>query len=447
MFDKIIVSPLLSLRHRNYLTIATRRQAYDQFAAELSAVLLTLRIACLPSQNQGEPMSNVNEKMAREANDQDGTNSAPAKLPKDADASIQSDNTSFSLVPLSSLPQVAIRWRWPKRIPRGMVTVIAGYQKAGKSLVVSSIAATITRGGKFPAGEGKAKRGHVIIINNEDDPQQILGPRIAAAGGDLKRVHVMKGGPNLSVANLVEKLEPEIEKLKYLRAVILDPITGVVALNRNSADHVRGVLAALGTLAARHNIAIIVVVHLNKSKGARAISRVSGSFEWTAASRAAFLVVDQVGTNRHMFLPMANNIGLEPKGLVFHIKEVKVAGGLRAPTVMWEKDPIIISADDALAAASERVSDPSPVDEATDFVRKAIDGQEWIRANELFELADEHGFQRKVVRKAAARLGYRARKKGWGPSGYWIYKTTDPDFKDRLHMSEREPADKSYYDE
>jgi hypothetical protein len=391
-------------------------------------------------------MSNVNKTMARQTNDEDGTNSAPAKLPKDADASIQSDDTSFSLVPLSSLPQQAIRWRWPKRIPRGMVTVIAGYQKVGKSLVACNIAATITCGSKFPAGEGTARRGHVIMVNNEDDPQQILGPRIAAASGDLSRVHVMNGQANLSVTNLIDKLEPEMVKTKYLRAVILDPITGVVALNRNSADHVRGVLTALRALAARHNVAITVVVHLNKSKGARAISRVSGSFEWTAASRAAFLVVDEIGTNRHMFLPMANNIGLEPKGLAFEIKEVKVAGGLRAPTVVWEDDLIMFSADDALAVANGRISDPSAVDEATEFVRKAIDGQDWIQAKELFQLADEHGFQRKVIRKAAARLGYRARKKGWGANGYWIYKRTDPDSTDRLHVSDREPTDEDYYE-
>lgn len=71
----------------------------------------------------------------------------------------------FGLVQLSELPQTSIRWRWPQRIPTGMVTVVAGYQKTGKSLVVCDIAATITCGGSFPAGEGTAKRGHVIIIN------------------------------------------------------------------------------------------------------------------------------------------------------------------------------------------------------------------------------------------------------------------------------------------
>jgi putative DNA primase/helicase len=73
--------------------------------------------------------------------------------------------SASGLVQLSELPQTSIRWRWPERIPTGMVTVVAGYQKTGKSLVVCDIAATITCGGSFPAGEGTAKRGHVIIIN------------------------------------------------------------------------------------------------------------------------------------------------------------------------------------------------------------------------------------------------------------------------------------------
>jgi hypothetical protein len=92
--------------------------------------------------------------------------------------------SDFTLVPLSTLPQQAIRWCWPNRIPRGMVTVLAGYQKSGKTFVACKIAATITRGRKFPGSKRKARRGHVVMINNEDHAQQILRPRIAAAGGD-----------------------------------------------------------------------------------------------------------------------------------------------------------------------------------------------------------------------------------------------------------------------
>jgi RecA-family ATPase len=197
--------------------------------------------------------------------------SAPAA----GDSPAAGGGSDFTLVPLSAVPQQDISWCRPGRIPRGMVTVLAGHQKIGKAFVACKIAATITRGGKFPGSKRKTKRGHVVVINTEDHAQQVLRPRIAAAGGDLKRVHIVEGQSNLSVENLIEKLEPELDKIPYLRALILDPITSAVALNRNSAD----VLAGLGALSARRNIAVIVVVHLNKSAGARAISQVSGSFE------------------------------------------------------------------------------------------------------------------------------------------------------------------------
>jgi putative DNA primase/helicase len=341
-------------------------------------------------------------------------NQALAKLPP----KFTDHASGFSLIPLSTVPQQEISWCWPGRIARGMVTVLAGYQKTGKSLVACNIAATITRGGKFPAGEGEAKRGHVIMINGEDDPQQMLRPRIAAAGGDLKRVHILRGQRNLSITDFIEKLEREIakKKVKYLRALILDPATSVVSLNRNSADQVRGVLAALGALAARRNIAVMVVVHLNKKNaGARAISQISGSFEWTAATRAGFLVVEEVGTSRHLFLPMANNIGLAPEGLAFQIKTKKVDG---APRVVWENEPIKMSADDALANGSGGADKVAAAREIDEFLRKLLaDGRRG--STEVFADGEGHGFSRKQLHTAADRLGIRKFNTGSRTTKKW----------------------------
>jgi putative DNA primase/helicase len=330
------------------------------------------------------------------------------------------DHTSdFALVPLSTVPRQAISWCWPRRIPRGMVTVLAGYQKSGKSLVACSIAATITCGRKFPGSKHQAKDGHVVILNNEDDAEHVLGPRIAAAGGDLHRVRILQGQANLSAANLIEKLEPELDKIKYLRALILDPMTSVVALNRNSADHVRGVLAALGALAARRNIAVIVVVHLNKSAGSRTISRVSGSFEWTAATRAGFLVVEEVGTSRHMFLPMANNIGLAPEGLAFQIKTKKV-DNIRAPRVVWEEEPIKMSADEALANGSGRADRVAAAREIDEFLRKLLaDGRR--PSKDVLTDGKQNGFSDRQLRAAAKRLGVKIGNTGFGSSKEWFW--------------------------
>ena len=104
--------------------------------------------------------------------------------------------------------------------------------------------------------------------------------------------------------------------------------------------------AGLGNLAARYGIA---VVHLNKSGRGQAISQVSGSFEWTAACRAAFLVTHDLDGGRHLFLPLPNNVGLKREGLAFHVEEV-VVNGSRAPVVIWEDQPVKMSADEAVAA-------------------------------------------------------------------------------------------------
>jgi RecA-family ATPase len=128
----------------------------------------------------------------------------------------------------------------------------------------------------------------------------MLGPRLAAAGADLNRIHIPNSRWVLNRTNLVEKLESEIKKIQYLRALILDPITSVLSISRNNADDVRAVLTGLGNLAARYGIAIIAVVHLNKSGRGQAFSQVSGSFEWTAACRAAFLVTHDSDGGRHL---------------------------------------------------------------------------------------------------------------------------------------------------
>src|SRR5262245_19605086 len=80
------------------------------------------------------------------------------------------------------------------RIPKRTITIIAGHQKSGKSLVSCAIAATISRGGSFPCSKRLAKRGRVNILNAEDDPATVLRHRLAAAGADLSRTVIPTHG-------------------------------------------------------------------------------------------------------------------------------------------------------------------------------------------------------------------------------------------------------------
>jgi putative DNA primase/helicase len=321
-----------------------------------------------------------------------------------------------NLVRLSKLPQQKMSWLWHRRIPIGTVTVIEGQQKSGKSLIGCSVAATVTRGGLFPCSNRAAQRGCVIIINPEDDPATVLSPRLAAAGSDLNRIAIPKEKWPTDISPFIEWLEGEIKKVKRVRAVILDPITGVVSINRNNADQVRAVLTALSGVAARHDIAVVVVVHLNKSAGTQALMRASGSFEWTAASRAGYLVVAEGRTGRHLLVPLPNNIGLNSKGLAFRVKNKKLEDGGRAPAVVWEDKPVTTSADDALA----RNRHSATTTEAIEFLRQTV--SQPISAKNIIRLGRDAGFSAKELRTARERLGMKPKRVGGiGSKGKWMW--------------------------
>jgi hypothetical protein len=100
----------------------------------------------------------------------------------------------------------------------GMVTVLAGDAKAGKSLVTCKIAATVSRGQQFPFTEGEARRGHVVLINAEDDAARILRPRLEAAGADLQRIHIPAQQSRLTRRLTLDALRQELRNIPHLRA-------------------------------------------------------------------------------------------------------------------------------------------------------------------------------------------------------------------------------------
>src|SRR5215469_10516013 len=61
-----------------------------------------------------------------------------------------------------------IEWLWPGRLARGKHTCIAGEPGTGKSQLSIIIVSTLTTGGEWPCGEGRAPPGNVIILSAGD---------------------------------------------------------------------------------------------------------------------------------------------------------------------------------------------------------------------------------------------------------------------------------------
>jgi hypothetical protein len=226
------------------------------------------------------------------------------------------------------------------------------------------MAARISKGTPWSDNPGvKQKRGSVVLLSAEDEPGDTIRPRLDAAGADVTRVVVLKAirhvGNNgksaertFDLSRDLPALEEAIRSEEDCRLVIIDPISAYLGRvdSHNNAE-TRGLLAPLSELASRHHVAVVAVSHFNKNAGSEAILRMMGSLAFVAAARAAWAVIkDKHNPGRVLFLPIKNNIAPNRGGLAYQIQSLDEHG---PPVVVWEPDPVYVSADDAMSAESD----------------------------------------------------------------------------------------------
>jgi putative DNA primase/helicase len=329
----------------------------------------------------------------------------------------------------SDIEAKPVNWLWPGRIARGKLTIFAGNPGLGKSQVSTSIAATVSTGGCWPVDGTSCARGDVIILSAEDDAEDTIRPRLEAAGADLRRVHILdgvlvgltgNGQQGCRLFNLeedIQKLSAKLTEFGNVALMVIDPVSaylGQTDSHRNAA--VRALLAQLMVLAARHNVAIIIISHLNKNaSGLNALMRIQESVAFAAAPRAAYLVEkDRENPARRLFLPMKNNIGPGSSGLAFGIQEATVespTGPLRTPYVVWEKDPVSTTADEAMQAQVQvRGSGGPALREAEEWLRETLTKPTPV--TQILDMAAGAGIAEKTLRRAFKRLGIVTEKDG-----------------------------------
>jgi hypothetical protein len=192
-----------------------------------------------------------------------------------------------------------IEWLWPRRIAVGKQTLIGGEPGLGKSQVTAALAATVTTGGDWPCGEGRAPLGSVIILSAEDDASDTIRPRLDAAGADVNRVHQIsavrqsdgKGRRTFNLQADLALLEDAIKRIGDVRLVIIDPVSSYLGKTDSHKNaEVRGTLEPLGDMASRLRVAVVSVTHFSKGANQSAVNSFIGSIAFIAAARAAFIV-------------------------------------------------------------------------------------------------------------------------------------------------------------
>lgn len=312
----------------------------------------------------------------------------------------------------------SVAWLWPERIALGKLSLIAGNPELGKSQLAASLAAIVSTGREWPCGEGRAPLGTVIMLVAEDNLGYTVVPRLEAANADLSRVHfVDASGHDLDLLSDIQALSQKISRFNDVRLIIMDPITAFV----KSGNLRRAAARRLQWLAAELNAAVVVLTHLSKTIRANALMRVLGSLDLAAVARAAFIVANEQGTDRRLFLPIKNNLAAPRSGLAYRVESKIASNGTIASAVVWESAPITISADEALASTSKPTNQQPALTDAADFLHLLLSSGP-VAAKEIKSEASDAGVSAASLRRAAATLGVKSRRVGGlAGAGHWIW--------------------------
>lgn len=333
---------------------------------------------------------------------------------------------------LSTVQSKPVSWLWPGRIALGKLTLIAGDPGLGKSLVTTTLAASVSKGYLWPVDKTPAPIGDVILLSAEDDPADTIKPRLEAIDADCKRIHILqmvrfveqgKETQRLfSLGDDIEILEKILTSNSDCRLLIIDPVSAYLSgADGNDNSDIRGLLAPLADLAARFGIAIVLVSHLNKSMGGRAIYRTMGSIAFTAAVRAAFVVVkDNDNPDRRLVLPTKNNIAKDTTGLAYSV----VTGNNGQPVVAWESEPVTTTAEEALLPAKGSGGEQTDTDWAVNFLEIELANGP-VSAAVIMKGAKEVGVKDKPLRCAREELGVVTKKSGF--DGGWLWSLPEPE--------------------
>jgi AAA domain len=217
----------------------------------------------------------------------------------------------------SSIKPARVRWLWADRLAVGSLALLAGREGVGKSILAYWLVAVITRG--VLPGEHLGQPKAVLVAASEDSWEHTIVPRLIAAGADLDlvyRVEVVTSANVHSEISMPQDLHDLEQRAVEVGAVLLllDPLISRLSdrLDSHRDAEVRLALEPLAALANRARLAVLGIIHHNKSGSTDPLQVVMGSRAFTAVARSVHTVIldpdDETG-RRRLFGTPKNNLG------------------------------------------------------------------------------------------------------------------------------------------
>src|SRR4051794_4625221 len=186
-----------------------------------------------------------------------------------------------------------VRFAWRPWLVQARLNLAVGEEKIGKSTFQAYITAEMTTGTLPGVYEGRPI--DVLYVGaDEDDWHGAVVPRLIAAGADLDRVHEFYAIDDAAVFN-VEDHAADLDRVLGQREfglVVFEHLMDVLPPMRSYTDPaaMRAALKPLRRVLARHEVAGLGTLHVNKAQAQSFRERQQGSMQFGAMARSSFLI-------------------------------------------------------------------------------------------------------------------------------------------------------------
>lgn len=306
------------------------------------------------------------------------------------------------LINMNDVATEEVAWLWPGYIPAGKLTIVRGNPGEGKTMLMMHVISRLTQGRPLPGEPDDVFRDPVNCIYQtaEDGLGDTIKPRLEANGADCSRVFVIDETKDpLSFSD--ERIEAAIRETKA-KLFILDPLQAYLGagVDMYRANEVRPQFHTLKVIAERTGCAIVLIEHLNKMKGMKAISRGLGSMDITGAARSVLLLAKPKAKDPEVYLaPVKSNLTALSPTLVFTVEDNR----------MFLEGASELTADELLESTKAEYTQSK-----LDFVKEMLTGLFAsgvdIPADKIYTFMKFQDVSKRTVDSAKKELGIKSLK-------------------------------------
>ena len=316
------------------------------------------------------------------------------------------------LIKASDIKPKQVRWLWYPYIPFGKVTLLQGDPGDGKSKLMLSLAALLSKGAPLPFSDDEESYEPVTIIyqTTEDDADDTVVPRFNAAGGDGERlVFIKEDVKRLTFGD--DRIREAVEQCEA-KLLILDPMSSYIGddCSMNNANETRAEFNHLIAVAKDTGCAIVIIAHMNKMRDTNPLYRTNGSIDIAGAARSILAITrtpnKEVPTERYL-VQVKSNLAPTGSAILFEVSEKGV-------DFISEMD---MTAEEAFQSLAPKIGRPNDKEvKAKAFLIEMLKDGEML-SSDCEEKLEAAGFRKSTIKKAKKNAGVISRKKGF--LWYW----------------------------